>query len=154
MNKYEIKRNNKYRLIGQKLIRERDDLEQLRNSSCKIAYLSSQQEKKEGSGTKLVCGECKKVNDNMQWICPYDFMIVIYEPNIINFTEEQIKILVWHELKHIGFKPDTVEEEYYIAPHDYEDFKEIIDEYGLNWNDAVERHETGDNYAERKQPEQ
>lgn len=153
MNKYEIKRNNKYRLIAQKLIKERDDLETLRNSHCKIAYLSSQQEKKTGNGTKLVCGECKKVNDNMQWICPYDFMIVIYEPNIINFTEEQIRILVWHELKHIGFKPDTVEEEYYIVPHDYEDFKEIINEYGLEWNDTAERREIGDNYAERRQSE-
>jgi len=136
MNRYEVKRNNKYRLTANRLIRSRPDLEELRNSNCKIAYLSSQQEKKKGNGQKLICGECIKVSDSMQWICPYDFMIVIYEPNVAQFTEEQIEILLWHELKHIGFKPDSEEEEYYIVPHDYEEFREIIDECGLEWNET------------------
>lgn len=155
INRYEIKRNPKYRKIANKLIRTKDDLEQLRNSNCKVVYLSSQQEKKTGSGTKLVCGECIKVKDSMQWICRYDFMIVVYEPNCVGFTDLQFELLLWHELKHIGFKPDTIDEEYYVVPHDIEDFRVIIDEYGLDWNnDAVERHEIGENNAERRQSEQ
>lgn len=100
---------------------------------CRIAYLSSQEEKKEGKGTKIVFGDCKTVPDNMQWTCPYDILITIYEPNICYFTQEQKEILLWHELKHIGVNQDGTEADYYIIPHDYEEFKEIIDLYGLDW---------------------
>ena len=82
-------------------------------------------------------------------------MIVVYEPNCVGFTDLQFELLLWHELKHIGFKPDTIDEEYYVVPHDIEDFRVIIDKYGLDWNnDAVERHEIGENNAERRQSEQ
>ena len=60
-------------------------------------------------------------------------LITIYEPNICYFTDEQLEILIWHELKHIGIKPDSVEEEYFVIPHDYEEFREIVDAHGLDW---------------------
>jgi hypothetical protein len=133
INKHEIKRNKKYATIGRRLIRERDDLAELRDSGCKIAYLSSQEEKKEGKGTKLICGTCKKVDDNLRWIIPYDMLITVYEPNVYYFTDKQLEILIWHELKHIGVCQDSEEAEFYIVPHDYEEFSEIIKEHGLDW---------------------
>ena len=133
MNKHEIKRNKHYAAIARRLIREKDDLAELRDSGCKVAYLSSQEEKTTGKGTRLIFGECKLVPDNLQWICPYHILIIIYEQNCAYFTEHQLEVLIWHELKHIGISPDGADEQYYIIPHDYEEFKAIIDAEGLDW---------------------
>ena len=62
---------------------------------------------------------------------PFDFIITFYEPNIYYMTENQKKILMLHELKHI----DVGERGLTIRPHDIEDFKSIIKTYGLEWND-------------------
>lgn len=116
------------------IIREHTGLQFINEYKIKIAVLTSQQEKKTGNGTRLVMGECIKVKDAYQWICPYDFMIVVYEQNCVGFTDEQYKILLWHELKHIGVKDEGPEPEYYIVPHDYEEFDDIIKAYGLDWS--------------------
>lgn len=134
INKHEIKHNRKYARWARQLIREKPDLAELAMSDVKIAYLSSLQEKTTGSGRKKVMGECIKISPMMQWAAPYDFMIVIYEGNCYGLTDEQRKILLWHELKHIGINEEAKEPEYYIVPHDYEDFKEIIDSHGLEWD--------------------
>ena len=41
-----------------------------------------------------------------------------------------MKVLMIHELKHIGFEPGKP---FTIIPHDVEDFKEIIETYGMDW---------------------
>ena len=120
-----------------KLIREKPDLALLRGFSVKIAYLSSQEEKTTGNGKKIVYGECKKISDSMQWAAPYDFAITIYEPNCCYFTDDQLQILLWHELKHIGIDIDSKEPKFYIIPHDIEEFNEIIIEHGLTWDKVV-----------------
>lgn len=137
MNRYEIKHNSKYRLIARQLLKERSDLRDIAEAAPKVAYVESLQEKTTGSGTRKVLGECKKVPDNMQWCCPYHFIITIYKINCAGMTPEQIKILIWHELKHIGIKLDGADEDiFYNKPHDYEEFKDIIDAYGLDWSDV------------------
>ena len=77
----------------------------------------------------MVFGECSKVPERYEWCCPYDFTITVYESNIEGFTEEQIKILLEHEIMHIGIDGDK----YTIVPHDIEEFMEIIRKYGINW---------------------
>ena len=50
-------------------------------------------------------------------------------------TEEQIRILIFHELLHIGIEVDDDGEEHYsCVPHDLEDFKQIIDRFGTDWD--------------------
>lgn len=124
--------SEEYADIGNKIINS--ILPELKDVS--IAFLVSSEEKKKV--TKLVCGECIKVNKKTyDWCCPFDFMIVIYENNIAYFNEEQKKILVEHELRHIGIDEETGNEtKYYIVPHDIEEFDEIIKKYGLRWSDA------------------
>ena len=51
---------------------------------------------------KIVLGECRKVQDLERLFCPFDFLIIIYEPNVEGLTEKQIEILLHHELSHIG----------------------------------------------------
>ena len=59
----------------------------------------------------------------------------MFEPNVERFTEEQIRILLLHELMHVQITKDGNEEVYSVRPHDVEDFREIIERYGMDWGD-------------------
>jgi len=121
-----------YTDIAQDLIRTEDALAHLRGVDAQIAYLSSDLEKK--SNRKVVYAQCEKVPDRFKWSVPFDFTITVFEPNVERFTDEQIRILLFHELLHVGIDLDGNEEQYYIVPHDIEDFRKIINEYGLDWS--------------------
>jgi predicted metallopeptidase len=61
-------------------------------------------------------------------------MITLFEPNIERLTDKQLEIVILHELMHVGIEHDGNEEIYYIKQHDVEDFRTIIDRYGLDWS--------------------
>ena len=119
-----------YQQIADDLINEREELEHIKYSDVTIICLASNHEKK--SGGKVIYGQCEKIAEKYQWGIPCDFTITVFEPNVVGFTAEQLKILIFHELLHVGIDGDRL----YIVPHDLEDFKQIIDEFGVNW-DAV-----------------
>ena len=96
--------------------------------NVKIAWLSSDRAKMNNG--KTVFAECAKVTEKYDWCCPYDFTITVYEPNVQNFTEEQMKILLEHELMHVGVDDGR----FYVVPHDAEEFIEIIRKYGIDWS--------------------
>ena len=121
-----------YTEIANKLIKTKKSLKHLAGADVTIVYLSSNIEKK--SNRKEVYAQCEKVPDRFKWAVPCDFTITVFEPNVERFTKKQLQILLEHELKHIGIERDGNEEIYYIVPHDIEDFKEIIDKYGLDWS--------------------
>lgn len=129
--------NEKYSEIARELINTEDALVDIRNSQATIVYLSSEHKKK--SGNKLVFGQCEKIADKYKWGIPADFTITIFEPNVEGFSEEQLKILLFHELLHVGieFNADG-SETYSIRPHDLEDFKLIIDRFGTDWSKVDE----------------
>ena len=122
-----------YAALAAKIIEEEEVLTDIANSQATIVYLSSDNAKT--SKGKAVGGECEKVSDKYKWGIPADFTITVFEPNIIGFTDQQIRTLLFHELLHVGieFKEDG-SERYYIRPHDYEDFKIITDRYGTDWS--------------------
>jgi hypothetical protein len=132
-----------YRVIGRRLLRTLPEFEMLRDSGVRIAYLRSDEEKTKNR--RIVFADCNRVNSRYAWCCPYDFFIVVYEPNVRDFTERQKEILIRHELHHVGIDFDGSEAAWYIVPHDVEEFWDIINECGLDWSDTD---------AERKQPEQ
>ena len=125
--------SEEYAQIGFDLIQADDELEYIRNSGVTILYLSSDREKK--SKGRLIFGECEKVPDKWKWSVPCDFTITIFEPNVERFTEEQLRILILHELLHVGIDMDGHEEKYYVVPHDIEDFTIILDRYGIGWQE-------------------
>lgn len=45
-----------------------------------------------------------------------------------------MRILILHELLHVGIDVDGNEESYRIIPHDIEDFRLVLERYGLDWN--------------------
>lgn len=120
-----------YARVGQDLIDTEPALVHIKESQATIVYLSSEHEKK--SGGKIVYGECEKVPRKWKWAVPCDFTITIFEPNVERFTDEQLRILIFHELLHVGITKDGNEESYSVKTHDVEDFREIIDRFGLDW---------------------
>lgn len=125
--------NEKYAEIGAKLIEEEDVLVDIANSQATIVYLSSEH-KKMNAGT-TVFAQCEKVAEKYKWGIPADFTITVFEPNIEGFSDEQLRILIFHELLHIGIEfNEDGSESYTIRPHDLEDFKLIIDRFGTDWS--------------------
>lgn len=118
--------NKKYEQIGEAIVSEL--FPELLN--VKIAWLAS--DKAKSTNGKIIHAECSKVTEKYDWCCPYDFTITVYEPNVSRFNEEQIKILLEHELMHIGIEGQRM----YIVPHDAEEFTEIIRKYGIDWSVA------------------
>lgn len=124
--------NDGYRAIAEKLISTEPELAYIKDSSVKITYLESDLPKK-ADKDKLVLGECEKVQSKNQWAIDSDILITLYEPNIMGMSEEQLNIVLFHELLHIGIDYGDNGEVYYIRKHDLEDFKVIIDRYGTDW---------------------
>lgn len=125
--------NEHYAEIAADLIDTEPALIDIKNSQATIIYLSSEHEKK--SDGKIIFGQCEKVQEKYKWGIPCDFTITVFEPNTVGLTEEQMRILLFHELLHVGieFNADG-SESYSIRSHDLEDFKLIIDRFGTDWS--------------------
>ena len=125
--------NEEYAMIAADLINNSPHLEYIRVSKATIIYLSSHQKKT--SKGKIVCAQCERVPEKYKWGIPCDFTITVFEPNIEKMTPDQIKILLYHELLHVGieFDSNTGDETYSVRPHDLEDFKLIITLFGTEW---------------------
>lgn len=124
------KESEKYKLIAEKVINEHDELAWIPNC-VNIAYCSSLKEKTRNGGD--VYGECKKVEEVYKVFIPYDFIIIIYDQICFKMTDEQLEILLYHELLHVGINEKDGKTEYKINPHDVEDFSVILRQYGLDW---------------------
>lgn len=140
--------NEEYALIAADLINNSPYLEYIKVSKATIIYLSSRQKKT--SKGKTVCAQCERVPEKYRWGIPCDFTITVFEPNVERMTPEQIKILLYHELLHVGIELDSNSgnETYSIRPHDLEDFKLIITLFGTEWakikDDAEEMPDISD----------
>lgn len=123
--------SEEYTEIGMRLLEERPELAEIRNAQVSVVFLASEHIKKK-SGT-LVYGQCEKIPEKYKWGIPCDFTVTLFEPNIAFLNAKQIEILIFHELLHIGVDEDS----FFIRPHDLEDFKVIIDKYGVNWSEIA-----------------
>lgn len=124
--------SEEYREIGIAVMNDTAELAYLTECDCRVEFMAS--DKRKTNNGKAVLGECIKVQDLYKDFCPYDFLIVFYEPNIEGMTNDQLKILAEHELLHVGYEEgENGEPKYFIRPHDYADFKQITDKYGSDW---------------------
>lgn len=122
-----------YSQIGMELIATEESLRPVAESDATIVFLASDLEKK--ANRKAVYGQCEKVPDRYRWAVPCDFTITVFEPNTERFTDEQLRILLLHELMHVGIERDGNAESYYVVPHDIEDFYEIVERFGAGWSE-------------------
>lgn len=126
-----VKVSEEYSGLAEKVIDEHEDLRWIRNLKVRIGYLISDREKKKGG--RAVLGECVRVRPLYRPYVPHDFLIVIYGQNTAGLNEKQMEILLYHELLHIGIDEEGEELKYIINPHDVEDFRALIDRYGIDW---------------------
>ena len=124
--------NDDYARTGAELIKSEDSLKWINETGVLVGFMSSNKAKV--SNGKTVFGQCERVPDKYKAFIPYDFLITVYEPNVIDFTGQQIRILLHHELLHCGVNMNA-EPTYKVNPHDVEEFNEIIDRYGLDWSE-------------------
>jgi hypothetical protein len=94
-----------------------------------IGYVLSQERPPEKAG-KTKYADCRKVKLCYQAWLPYDFIITFYEANTELLSENQKKILMLHELKHVGIGEKGLK----LEEHNIEDFKDILKRYGIDWN--------------------
>ena len=128
--------NDNYKTIAEELIATEPELAYIKDSRVKIIYLESDSAKK-ADKEKLVLGECEKVQSKNRWAIPCDFTITLYVQNLVGMTAEQIRIVIFHELLHVGIElGGDGDEVYSVRKHDLEDFKIIIDRFGTDWAGA------------------
>lgn len=118
--------------MGNSILRKEPDFLELLVAEAKIAFLIS--DKEMTKNRKIVYADCRKVAEQYRWCCDYDFMITVYEPNVFNFTTQQLRILLEHELRHCGVDNEGNETTFYLIPHDVEEFYPIIEKYGIDWD--------------------
>ena len=129
MPEYEV--SEEYGVLGADIITEK--LPWILAAGISIGFLASTKEKKRGK-TKKILGDCTKVPERWKPYCPHDFVITIYETSCIGMTDDQLRILIWHELQHVGMDDKG---KYYVRPHDVEDFDDILNIYGMRWADVM-----------------
>lgn len=121
--------------LGEEVIQKEKSLAWIKEAGVKICFLYSDKEKKKGG--RVVLGDCRLVREPWSVFCPYDFLITVYEPNTAGLDEQRIHILLFHELLHVGISEKDDEPVYRTNPHDVEDFREIIERYGMDWPEVV-----------------
>lgn len=135
--------NEDYQTIAEDLIQNEPSLAKIKESSATIICLSSSHKKTKEGGR--VYGQCEKISEKYKWSIPCDYTITIFEPNIIGFSEKQIRILIFHELLHIQIDiGEDGQDVYSTRGHDLEDFKEIIDRWGTDWAEVKDDPEAAD----------
>ena len=129
--------NENYQRIAESLIDTEPDLQYIKDSRVRIAYLESDQCRRDGKD-RLVLGECEKVAAKNRWAINYDFTITLFRNNLVGLSADQMRIVMFHELLHVGIEPGPDgDETYSVRKHDLEDFKLIIDRFGTDWNKAA-----------------
>jgi predicted metallopeptidase len=116
------------RELAEKIIEKMPELSIIPEFEIKVGYVRSFEKKQDKS--KLVYGDCRRINKVYGAYLPYDFIITFYEPHVILLSENQRKILMLHELKHIGIGERGLRIEY----HDVQDFGDILQRFGIDWN--------------------
>lgn len=131
MSRETRERSRELKFRCRRIVKRTPDLQDIVDADVKYVVLKSDYAKIENN--RIIYAECKKIPDKDKWAKPFDFEIVVYEPNCDYFTDEQMDILLEHELRHIGVDFSDDEPKLFIYPHDVEDFDKIINKYGAHW---------------------
>jgi len=115
--------------LGKAVIDKMPEVQLINNFDIKVGYVISYESKR--SRDKRVHADCKKITGTYTAFLPFDFVITFYEPNISHMTDNQKKVLMLHELKHIG----VGDRGFRIENHNIEDFHSILKRFGIDWND-------------------
>lgn len=142
--------------IGQSVINEFADgkFKSIVELGISIGYvLSEDSPERNGIKTMAECIAVKK--DHQRQFTPHDYLIKIYAPNVDYMNDVQKRILMEHELMHINcYENGNGDLKIGINNHDVQDFRDIIEKYGIDWSKDVHQQMTWDEYEVHEEEEQ
>lgn len=121
---YEI--NSELKALADKVIKAHEELSHLDDEDLNIVFLST--DKSKASKGRIVYADTEKLNDKHAALTGCQFVITFYDDSK-KLDENRLEILMYHELLHVGWDGGKC----FIIPHDCEDFKSIINKYGVDW---------------------
>lgn len=118
--------------LGNKVIAKYPELTILGDADCRIAYQYCDKAKR--SNGFEVYADTTLINDKLKQFINIDFLITFYMGNTEALDDDRMEMLMYHELCHIGYDPGKEgSDRYRIIPHDVEEFRTVIDKWGLDW---------------------
>ena len=130
--KYE--RDEDLERIAWDIVAQEEDFFDIRVTEPRICVLTCNQKKM--SEGRLVYADICSVPDKYKAVAEFDYIITVYGNNAALLSDQGIRILLEHELRHINIKNGTKGITFGIIGHDIEDFYEIINKYGMDWSTA------------------
>lgn len=128
-----IKDNQELRKLAESCIKKYPLLENLKfyYKNVKIGFQWADSNKIKND--RVIYGDCERVKPKLKQFIDYDFVITFYaDANYL--SEQKQEVLMYHELRHIGIQEKVNGDlNFYIVPHDVEDFIDIINDYGIGW---------------------
>lgn len=144
----ETKYSEEWAEIGQSVLNEfaDDKFKPIIEFGIGIGYIVSE-ESPERNGIKTFA-ECIAVKkDHQRQFNPHDYLIKIYAPNVEYMNDIQKRILMEHELMHIRcYENNNGDLKISMNSHDVNDFRDIIEKYGVDWSKDVHQQMTWDEY--------
>ena len=102
-------------------------------------------DKAKTSKGKPVIATIERVPDTYREITLIDYLITIYKPSLKGMRPDQIRIALFEQLLKIKIQESTDGtdvKDMLLRDYDCEGFKEIIDEYGVDWDKPYSRQLT------------
>ena len=139
----------------QSLIEEKQSLSKIMHWAIRIQIVYS--EKPKTSKGKPVIATIERVPDLYREISLLDYIIVIHKPCLDGLTRDQVRIAIFEQLLKIQItelSDGSDVQDMTLRGFDYEGFKEIIDEYGSDWDRPWSRQMTLDDIQTQEDPDE
>jgi hypothetical protein len=127
------------------LIDKKPSLIKLKDWAIRIGVVYS--EKGKTNKGKAVIASIDRVPDLYKEITVVDYIITIYKPSLAGLANDQVEIALFEQLLKIQIEEESDGsdiKDLCLKGYDYEGFKEIIDEYGSDWDRPWSRQLTID----------
>ena len=137
------------------LIQEKPSLSRIMHWAIRIQIVYS--EKPKNNKGKPVIATIERVPDLYREISLLDYIIVIHKPCLNGLTRDQVKIAIFEQLLKIKIEEESDGSDIQgmsLRGYDYEGFKEIIDEYGSDWDRPWSRQMTLDDIQTQQDPDE
>lgn len=118
--------------LGKNVIQKYKELNALDDPDCRIVYQYCDKAKK--SNGLEVFADTELVKEKLKLFIEADFIITFYTGNTEALDADRLEKLMYHELCHVGYNPSADGmARFCIIPHDVEDFRSVIDKWGIDW---------------------
>ena len=133
------------------LIDKKPSLVKLKDWAIRIGVVYS--EKGKTNKGKAVIASIDRVPDLYREITVVDYIITIYKPSLAGLANDQVEIALFEQLLKIQIEEESDGsdiKDLCLKGYDYEGFKEIIDEYGSDWDRPWSRQLTIDDIQKQE----